>query len=86
MEISSLDPAPTNLKAIDTNNRNYKYLMDKLNLNSNNKLISKTYFTSRYTGETGGKKIVKERYNFKQRKTIKKQKKINKTIKNKKKQ
>jgi phosphatidylethanolamine-binding protein (PEBP) family uncharacterized protein len=77
---------PEFIRSIDTNNRNYKYLMDKLNLNSNNKLISKTYFTSRYTGETGGKKIVKERYNFKQRKTIKKQKKINKTIKNKKKQ
>ena len=77
---------PEFISSIDTKNRNYKYLMEKLNLNSNNKLISKTYFTSRYTGETGGKKIVKERYNFKQRKTIKKQKKINKkrkTIKNK---
>ena len=75
---------PEFIRSIDTNNRNYKYLMDKLNLNSNNKLISKTYFTSQNSGEKGGKKIVKERVNYKQRKSNKKQKKINKTIKNKK--
>lgn len=77
---------PEFIGSIDTNNRNYKYLMDKLNLNSNNKLISKTYFTSQNSGEKGGKKIVKERVNYKQRKSNKKQKKINKkrkTIKNK---
>ena len=77
---------PEFISSIDTKNRNYKYLMEKLNLNSNNKLISKTYFSSKHTQETGGKKIVKERVNFKQRKSNKKQKKINKkrkTIKNK---
>ena len=78
------------ISSIDTNNRNYKYLMDKLNLNSNNKLISKTYFTSQNSGEKGGKKpqilLRKEKINYKQRKSNKKQKKINKkrkTIKNK---
>ena len=69
---------PEFIGSIDTNNRNYRYLMDKLNLNSNNKLISKTYFTSKHTGDKGGKKIVKEIYNLKQRKSNKKQKKINK--------
>ena len=64
---------PEFISSIDTKNRNYKYLIEKLNLNSNNKLISKTYFTSKHTQETGGKKIVKERVNFKQRKSYKKQ-------------
>ena len=64
---------PEFISTIDTKNRHYKYLMEKLNLNSNNKLISKTYFTSKHTQETGGKKIVKERVNFKQRKSYKKQ-------------
>jgi phosphatidylethanolamine-binding protein (PEBP) family uncharacterized protein len=74
---------PNFIRSIDTNNRNYTYLIDKLNLNSNNKLISKTYFTSRNTEEKGDKKIVKEKLFSKQKKTNKKQillrKKSNKT-------
>lgn len=87
---------PEFISSVDTNNRNYNYLLTKLNLNSNNKLISKTFFTSKHT-EKGGKKNInkpqfllrKEKINFKQRKSNKKQMKSKKsklknvTIKNK---
>ena len=84
---------PEFISSIDKNNRNYNYLLNKLNLNSNNKLISKTFFTSKHT-EKGGKKNInkpqillrKEKINFKQRKSNKKQMKSklkNVTIKNK---
>ena len=77
---------PEFISSVDTNNRNYNYLLNKLNLNSNNKLISKTFFTSKHT-EKGGKKsqilLRKEKINFKQRKSNKKQMKSKKSKKSK---